>query len=44
MDTRTKRKINELVKGCPLDINGLNTFEDLNIVPPSSYGDVIAMD
>jgi hypothetical protein len=31
--TREKRKINEMVKTCPLEINGLRTKVDLNIIP-----------
>ena len=42
--TRTKRKINELLKSCPLDINGLNTFAYLNILPLASYDVLIRMD
>jgi hypothetical protein len=42
--TRTKRKINELVKGCPLDMNGVNTFVNLNIIPLGSYDVLIGMD
>ena len=39
-----KKKINELVKGCPLDMNGMNTSVDLNIIPVSSYDVFIEMD
>jgi hypothetical protein len=42
--TRAKRRINELVKDCPMDMNGLNTKEDLNIIPLGSYDCLIGMD
>jgi hypothetical protein len=32
IDTQAKRRINDLVKYCPMDMNGLNTKEDLNII------------
>ena len=31
--TGAKRKINELLKDCPIDMNGLNTKVDVNIIP-----------
>lgn len=37
-DTRTKKKINEIVKGCPLDMNRHNAFVDLNILTVGSIG------
>jgi hypothetical protein len=33
--TRAKRIINELAKECPMDMNGLSTKVDLNIIPLS---------
>jgi predicted aspartyl protease len=39
-----KRKINELVKYCPIDMNGLNTKVDVNIIPLGSYDCLIGMD
>ena len=39
-----KRKINELVKDCPIDMNGLNTKLDVNIIPLGSYDCLIGMD
>jgi hypothetical protein len=42
--TGTKRKINEIVKGCPLYMNELNTFVDLDILPLVSYDVLIGMD
>jgi hypothetical protein len=39
-----KRRINELVKDCPMDMNGLNTKVDLNIIPLGSYDCLIGMD
>jgi hypothetical protein len=42
--TRDKRKINEMVKSCPMDMNGLSTREYLNIFPLGSYDCLIDMD
>jgi hypothetical protein len=42
--TGEKRKINEIVKTCPLDMNGLRTKVDLNIIPLGSYYCLIGMD
>jgi hypothetical protein len=39
-----KRKIKEKVKACPLEMNGLHTKVDLNIIPLSSYDLLIGMD
>ena len=44
LNTSTKTKINELVKSCPLNMNKLNTFLDLNIIPLGSYDVLIGMD
>jgi hypothetical protein len=44
MDTRSKRKVNERVKSCLMDMNGLNTRPDLNILPLGSYDCIIGMD
>ena len=44
LDTRAKRKINEMVKACPMDMNGLRSKEDLNIIPLGSYECLIGMD
>jgi hypothetical protein len=44
LDTRSKIKINEMVKACPMDMNGLSTKADLNILPLHSYDYVIGMD
>jgi hypothetical protein len=35
--TGTKRRINEVVRSCPIDLNGVNTIVDLNIIPLGSY-------
>jgi hypothetical protein len=40
----TKRKITELVKSCPVDMNGLSTKAELNIMPLGSYDCLIGMD
>jgi hypothetical protein len=37
LDTRSKRKFNEMVKSCLMYMNGPNTRADLNILPLSSY-------
>jgi hypothetical protein len=42
--TGAKRRINEMVKECPMDMNGLSTREDLNIIPLGSYDFLIGMD
>ena len=34
--TGTKRKVSELVEKCPLEINGLVTYADLNVLPLGS--------
>jgi DNA-binding beta-propeller fold protein YncE len=39
-----KRKINEMVKECPMKMNGMNTKADLNIIPLGSYDYLIGMD
>ena len=44
LDTSTKRKISELLKSCPLNMNGLNTFAYLNNIPLGSYDVLIGMD
>jgi hypothetical protein len=35
--TGTKRKVVQLIKPCPVGMNGLSTKEDLNIFPLGSY-------
>jgi hypothetical protein len=42
--TGAKRKINELVKYCQIDMNRLKTKVDVNIIPLSSYDFLIGMD
>jgi hypothetical protein len=42
--TETKRKVTELVKSCPVDMNGLSTKADLNILSLGSYDYLIGMD
>jgi hypothetical protein len=41
---RAKRKINEIVKYFPIDMNGLNTKVDVNNIPLDSYDCLIGMD
>ena len=43
LDTGTKRKVTEAVRKCPLEMNGLNTFAELNIIPLGSYDVFIGM-
>ena len=40
----TKRWINEMVKGCSISMNGVNTNVDLNIIPLGYYDILIEMD
>jgi hypothetical protein len=42
--TRTKRKVIELVKSCSMDMKGLSTKDELNILPLGSYDYLIRMD
>jgi hypothetical protein len=42
--TRAKRKVNDMVNSCLMDMNGLNTREDLNIFPLGSCDCLIGMD
>jgi hypothetical protein len=42
--TGTKRKVTELVKSCLVDMNGLSTKDELNVLPLCSYDCLIGMD
>jgi hypothetical protein len=42
--TGTKRKFIELVKSCPVNMNGLSTKAELNVLPLGSYECLIGMD
>ena len=42
--TRTKRRINEVVKSCPINLNGVNTVVYMNTIPLGSYDILIGMD
>ena len=42
--TRTKRKVSEMVKQCPLVMNELVTCVDLNVLPLGSSDVLIGMD
>jgi hypothetical protein len=42
--TGTKRKVTELVKSCPVDMKGLSTKAELNILSLGSYDCLIGMD
>jgi len=41
--TRTKRRINKVIRGCLIDLNGVNTNLDLNIIPLGSYNILIGV-
>ena len=40
----SRRKVNEMVNSCLIDINGMKTKGDLNIFPLGSYDCIIGMD
>jgi hypothetical protein len=42
--TGTKKKVTKLVKSCPIDMNGLSTKANLNILSLGSYDYLIGMD
>jgi hypothetical protein len=42
--TEAKRKVNDMVNSCLMDMNGLNTKAELNILPLGSYDCLIGMD
>jgi len=42
--TREKRKISEVVKACSMEMNGLSTKANLNIIPLGSHDCLIVMD
>jgi hypothetical protein len=42
--TGTKRKVTKLVKSCPVEMKGLSTKDELNILPLGSYDCLIVMD
>ena len=42
--TGTKRKVTELVKSCSVDMKGMSTKAELNILPLGSYDFLIEMD
>ena len=42
--TGTKRKVIEIVRHCPLEMNGLKTLADLTVIPLGSYDVLISMD
>jgi hypothetical protein len=41
--TRTKRRINETVRSCPINMNGVNEVVDMNLIPLQSYDILIRM-
>ena len=42
--TRTKRKVSEVVMYFPIELNGILTKENLNVLPLESYDALICMD
>jgi hypothetical protein len=42
--TGTKKRIHDMVIGCSISLNGVNTNDDLNIIPLGYYGILIGMD
>ena len=42
--TGTKRKVSEVVEKCPLVMNGLVTYVDMNVLPLGSYDILLGMD
>ena len=42
--TRTKRKVSEVVMDFPIELNGILTKENLNVIPLGSYDGLISMD
>jgi hypothetical protein len=44
LSTGTKRMINEIVKYCPINLKGVNTNVDMNIIPLVSCDIIIGMD
>jgi hypothetical protein len=42
--TGARRKVNEMINSCLMDMNGLNTKANLNILPLCSYDCLIGMD
>ena len=41
---RTKRHANEMVKKCIVEINGLSSHENLNIIPIGKCNVIVGMD
>jgi hypothetical protein len=44
LDIGARRKVNEMFKSCLIDMNGMNTKVDLNILPLGSYEYLIVKD
>jgi hypothetical protein len=44
LDTGTKRRIHDMVRGCSISLNGVNTNADINIIPLGYYDILIGMD
>jgi hypothetical protein len=42
--TRTKRRINKIVIGCPIHLSGVNAVANMNIIPLGYYDILIGMD
>jgi hypothetical protein len=44
LDIGTKRRIHDMVRSCPISLNGVNTSTDLNTIPLGSYDVLIGID
>jgi hypothetical protein len=44
LSTRTKRKVSKVIESCPIEMNGLQTQEALNILPLGFYDLLLGMD
>ena len=44
LTTRTKIKVSEMVMECPIELNGILTKVNLNVLPLGSYDALIGMD
>ena len=42
--TGTRREVRELVRSCPMNLNGLMTVADLNVLPLGSYHVLVRME
>jgi hypothetical protein len=40
----TKRRIDKTIRGCPINLNGVSTIVDMNIIPLGYYDILIGID